>query len=272
VYLKQVGALDSSMRVYKDILYQPTAQYLNQLSEGVAATESSAWRGSPTANAAGGTMLDEVADYLVTQLRKVQIVNSARATLVGSSGTLPVSVVNGLPESIRVRLQATEPPGSRLTIAGQTPPGPITVGAGQTQTAKLSVRSDAIGDTTIELRLLGQDGRPLPEAPVPLSVQSTHFGSTLLVLIYVALGVVVLTAIARAIRRALRDDPPSPPQDGQPDGQHEGQHDYEAEPSQHSPTGVDGAATVGRDNEGNPRHPPEAPDDFADARGWARYT
>ncbi len=92
------------------------------------------------------------------------------------------------------------------------------MGAGQTQTAKLSVRSDAIGDTTIELRLLGQDGRPLPEASVPLSVQSTQFGSTLLVLIYVALGVVVLTAIARAIRRALRDDPPSPRQGGQPDG------------------------------------------------------
>lgn len=249
VYLKQVGALDSSMRVYKDILYQPTAQYLNQLSEGVAATESSAWRGSPTANAAGEAMLDEVADYLSTQLRKVQIVNSARATLVGSSGTLPVSVVNGLTESIRVRLQATEPPDSRLTIAGQTPPGPITVGAGQTQTVKLSVRSDAIGDTTIELRLLGQDGRPLPEASVPLSVQSTQFGSTLLVLIYVALGVVVLTAIARAIRRALRDDPPSPPQGGQPDGpQHDGQHDYEAERAQHSPTAVDGAATVGRDS------------------------
>ena len=273
VYLKQVGALDSSMRVYKDILYQPTAQYLSQLSEGVAATESSAWRGSPTANAAGGTMLDEVADYVSSQLRKVQIINSARATLVGSSGTLPVSVVNGLPESIRVRLQATEPPDSRLTIAGQTPPGPITVGAGQTQTAKLSVRSDAIGDTTIELRLLGQDGRPLPEAAVPLSVQSTHFGSTLLILIYAALGVVVLTAIARAIRRALRDDPPSPSQGGQRDGpQHDGQHDYEAERAQHSPTAVDGAATVGRDSEGNPRHPPEAPDDFADARDWARYT
>ncbi len=273
VYLKQVGALDSSMRVYKDILYQPTTQYLNQLSEGVAATESSAWRGSPDANAAGGTMLDEVADYLSSQLGKVQIVNSARATLVGSSGTLPVSVVNGLPESIRVRLQATEPPGSRLSVTGQAPPGPITVGAGQTQTAKLSVRSDAIGDTTIELRLLGQDGRPLPGAPVPLSVQSTQFGSTLLILIYVALGVVVLTAIARAIRRALRDDPPSPPQDGQPDGpQRDGQHDHEAEGAQHIPTAVDGAATVGRDSEGNPRHPPEAPDDSADARDWARYT
>ena len=95
-------------------------------------------------------------------------------------------------------------------------PGLITVGAYQTTTARLSVRSGAIGDTTIELRLLGKDGKPLPVAPVSLSVQSTQFGSTLLIIIYVALGIFVLTAIARAIRRALRDDPPGPPRDGQP--------------------------------------------------------
>jgi Family of unknown function (DUF6049) len=269
-YLKQVGALDSQVRVYKSILFQPKAPYLSQLNEGVAATESSAWRGSAAAGAAGVTMLDRVTDYLTGAFRKVQIVNSARATLVGSSGTLPVSIVNGLPQSIQVRLEATVPPDGRLTVTGETPPGLITVGAGQTVTARLSVRSTAIGDTTIGLRLLGKDGKPLPSAPVSLSVQSTQFGSTLLVIIYVALGVFVLTAIARAIRRALRDDPPRRPQGGQPGGPG---HGNEAERPEGAPTMVDGAATVESDNEGTaPRHPPEAPDDFADVRGSAGYT
>ena len=270
LYLKQAGALDSLVRVYKSILFQPKAQYLSQLSAGVAATESSAWRGSPAASAAGMAMLDHVTDYLTGVFRKVQVVNSARATLVGSSGTLPVSIGNGLPESIQVRLQATVPPDSRLTVTGQTPPGLITVGAGQTVTARLSVRSGAVGDTTIEMRLLGKDGKPLPSAPVSLSVQSTQFGSTLLIIIYVALGVFVLTAIARAIRRALRDDPPGRPQGGRPGAPG---HGNEAERSQGVPTAVDGAATVERGNEGtDPRHPPEGPDDFADVRGSAGYT
>ena len=272
VYLKRAGALDANVRVYKNILFQPKAQYLSQLNEGVAATESSAWRGSPAASAAGTAMMDRVTDYLSAALRKVQIVNSVRATLVGSSGTLPVSIVNGLPQGIQVRLQATPSPDGRLTVTNN--PGLITVGAFQTTTARLSVRSGAIGDTTIELRLLGKDGKPLPVAPVSLSVQSTQFGSTLLIIIYVALGVFVLTAIARAIRRALRDDPSGPPRDGQPAGlQRDNQDDNGGEGPGAGPAAVDGAATVGRDNEdADPRHPPEAPDDFADARGRARYT
>ena len=270
LYLKQAGALDSLVRVYKSILFQPKAQYLSQLSAGVAATESSAWRGIPAASAAGMAMLDHVTDYLTGVFRKVQVVNSARATLVGSSGTLPVSIENGLPENIQVRPQATVPPDSRLTVTGQTPPGLITVGAGQTVTARLSVRSGAAGDTTIEVRLLGRDGKPLPSAPVSLSVQTTQFGSTLLIIIYVALGVFVLTAIARAIRRALRDDPPGRRQGGRPGAPG---HGNEAERSRGAPTAVDGAATVESGNEGtDPRHPPEGPDDFADVRGSAGYT
>ncbi len=124
LYLKQAGALDSQVRVYKSILFQPTAQYLSQLSAGVAATESSGWRGSPAAGAAGMAMLDHVTDYLTGVFRKVQVVNSARATLVGSSGTLPVSIGNGLPESIQVRLRATVPPDSRLNGDGSDPAGP----------------------------------------------------------------------------------------------------------------------------------------------------
>jgi hypothetical protein len=174
-----------------------------------------------------------------------------------------VSIANGLPEAIQVRLQATGPPNGRLTVTSD--PGLITIGVGQTQTVRLSVRSDSVGDTTIQLRLLGSDGTPLPGDPVSLSVQSTQFGSTLLVIIYIALGVLVLTAIARAIRRGLRDD--------QPDPQPPEQEGNEAGRPAGIPSPVDGAANVERDNDAtDPRDPPEAPDDFAEARGWARYT
>jgi hypothetical protein len=259
-YLKQVGALDSDVRLFKNILFQPKAGYLARLSAGVAATESSAWRGRPAARQAGQTMLGRVTAYLTTMDHKVKIIDSSRVTLGGSSGKVPVSIANGLPESIQVRLQATGPPDSRLTVSGY--PGLITVGVGQTETVRLSVRSGAVGDTTIQLRLLGRDGTALPGDPVSLNVQSTQFGTTLLVIIFVALGVLVLTAIARAIRRGLRNDQPATDQPGNT-----------AERAAGGTAPAAGAANVDRDSHAtDPRDPPEAPDDYAEARGWARYT
>jgi hypothetical protein len=285
-YLKQVGDVDTSVRAYKSILAQPQPQYLAQLSTGVAATESSAWRGGGAAIRDGTAMLDRVSGYVAAVDRKVQIINSGRATLVGSSGSLPVSIGNGLKTAIRVRLQASEPPNSRLKVTGYSPKGLITVGAGQTETVRLSVRSSAIGNTTIELRLFGKNGRPLPNDPVSLSVQSTQFGGTLLVIIFAAIGVLVLTAIARAIRRGLRDTPPGAPP-GTPPGTAPGTPDNsarnaageaadgddEGKRSPATPAGADGAATVEDDNDATEsRYPPEAPDDYAQARDWARYT
>jgi Family of unknown function (DUF6049) len=262
-YLKQVAALDAGLRLYKSILSRPQPQYLNGLNAGVAATESSAWRGAPAARQRGENMLGRVAGYVSAVSRKVEIINTARVTLGGSSGKVPVSIANGLPEAIQVRLQATGPSDGRLTVTGNQ--GLITIGAGVTQTVKLSVRSDAVGNTSIQLRLLGADGVPLPGNPVSLGVQSTQFGTTLLVIIFAALGVLVLTAIARAIRRGLRDEEPGSQASDQPQN--------EPERPVGMPSPVDGAANVETDNDAtDPRDPPEAPDDFAEARGWASYS
>ncbi|HEY2522745.1 MAG TPA: DUF6049 family protein [Streptosporangiaceae bacterium] len=285
-YLGQVGRLGRAVRSFKSILAQPTQQYLNQLSTGVAATESSAWRGHGAASRDGTAMLQRVAGYLSGVGHEVQIINSGRITLVGSSGSLPVSIGNGLPEAIRVRLQASEPPNSRLKVSGYTPKGLITVGAGQTETVRVAVKSGAVGNTTMQLRLFGQNGRPLPGGPVALSVQSTQFGTTLLVIIFAALGILVLAAIARAIRRGLRDTPrdtPPGPPSGPPPGtpgdsprsasSEAAERSDEAKRSPVMPAGADGAATVGGDNDGTEtRYRPEAPDDYARPRDWVRYT
>ncbi len=281
-YLQQAGRLDRAVRSLKSILARPQQQYLNQLSTGVAATESSAWRGHGAANADGVAMLQRVSGYLSGVDHAVQIINSGRITLVGSSGSLPLSIYNGLKEAIRVRLQASEPPNSRLTVSGYTPKGLITIGAGQTETVKVAVKSSAVGNTTMELQLFGQNGRPLPGGPVALTVQSSQFGTTLLIIIFAALGVLVLTAIARAIRRGLRDTPPDPPSGPPPGTPDDSPRNVSSEPAEGSdeakrspamPAGAEGAATVGGDNDGTEtRYPPEAPDDYARPRDWVRYT
>src|SRR5579875_1343818 len=205
-YLSQVSALDAAMRLYKGILDNPGSAYLRQLSEGVAAAESSAWRGSAAARRQGESMLDRVAGYLSAAERKVRIVSSARVTLGGSSGKVPVSIANGLRQAVQVRLEAVSGDG-RLAVGRA--PGLITVGAGQTVTTRLPVRTSAVGDSIIRLRLLTRNGTPLPAAPVLLNVQSTQVGDTLLLIIGGALGVLVLTGGARAVRRGLREERPA---------------------------------------------------------------
>jgi hypothetical protein len=117
-------------------------------------------------------------------------------------------------------------------------------------------------------------------------VQSTQFGSTLLIIIFVALGVLVLTAIARAIRRGLRDTPGGPGDGAAGDGDGDNpppgtaanasadvpDGGDEAERSPAMPFEAGGDATVETGNDATEsRYPPEAPDDHARARDWARY-
>ena len=73
----------------------------------------------------------------------------------------------------------------------------------------------------LTLTLLAPDGQPLPGTTAQLTVDATHFGTTALVIIAVAIGVFVITSVARAIRRGIRgpgtaqpDGPASPDPDG----------------------------------------------------------
>ncbi|HLI37904.1 MAG TPA: DUF6049 family protein [Streptosporangiaceae bacterium] len=291
-YLSQVSALDAAMRLYKGILDNPGSAYLRQLSEGVAAAESSAWRGSAAARRQGESMLDRVAGYLSAAERKVRIVSSARVTLGGSSGKVPVSIANGLRQAVQVRLEAVSGDG-RLAVGRA--PGLITVGAGQTVTTRLPVRTSAVGDSIIRLRLLTRNGTPLPAAPVLLNVQSTQVGDTLLLIIGGALGVLVLTGGARAVRRGLREERPAGEGGKRPADPAGGERsgDKVPGPAGKVPEGEGGAPAdmtgVGNGNNdtgagrtaADPRDPSEVPDDFADARdtratevpeAWVRHT
>jgi hypothetical protein len=247
-YLSQVKALDTDLGLYEDITGQP-AQSTDSLKQAVAAAESSAWRGSPARQNAGLTMVSRVRTYLTSQLRKVFTVSSAPVTLAGSSGTVPVSISNGLNTTVQVRLRAT-PESGRLKVTKFN--NLITLHAGQTVTVRLPVQSAASGSTMVGLSLLTKDNKPLPPAgSSTLSVQSTQYGRALLVIIGAAFGVLVLTAGVRAVRQGLRDEPPAGGGGG--DG------------------GPDSGSVVPQSEGTDEDDPPEAADDLA-VRGWADYT
>jgi hypothetical protein len=240
-YLASAGALSSRLSAYRSMLYQAPTGYTNGLAEALAATESSAWRGpadGPSA-ADGMTMVRTLGDYLSDAEGKVKIIISKDVPMAGSAGTVPVTIQNGLEQSVRVKLNAivVTLPGaaSQLTVSSPTP---VTVLAGQVQLIKLGVRSAPQGSTTIKLSLSSANGTRLPFADTSLTLDSTRYGQAILILIAAAIGLLLLSSVFRSNRRR--------------------------------PQGTDDADSGNVD--AGEHHPTEAPDDLADARRWADDT
>jgi hypothetical protein len=203
-YMAQVESVDATLATFKNLLWEPGNRTLQTLQEAVAATQSSAWRGS--ARAGGEAALSRLSAYLSGALKSVQIItNSAsqRVLLAGASGAMLVSVRNNLSVPVQVVVKATVPPGGPLSVGKVN--SPIGVPAGKTGTVRIAVSSSDIGTTTLKLQLVTRNGSPLTPQAKTMSVQATRYGRALLILIAAALGVLVLTVVARRVRQWLND-------------------------------------------------------------------
>jgi hypothetical protein len=200
-YLDEVKSVEQQKDIYSSLLSQPGEGIVNELDSAVAVTESSAWRG--TASRGGRTALSELTSYFADSERRIRIVSANKVLLGGTSGATPVSVSNDLTVAVVVKVHATVMPGSQLSVSS---PDPIVrIPANQTVTVRLDVRSASLGSALLQLQLLTKSGVPLAGPPQSLSVESTRYGRTLLILIAAALGVLVLTSVTRWVRRWLRD-------------------------------------------------------------------
>jgi Family of unknown function (DUF6049) len=240
-YLSTVSAVGAQLGVYTDLLYQPSAAYVQGLRQAQIATESSAWRGRAAAQ--GLNLADKLARFMSGEEAKIKIIASQQVPMGGSSGLVPVSVENGSRHVIAVRLKA-----SVLDVPDRT--SQLTIGhfqdlvkvlPGQVALIRLPVSSAPIGPTAIRLRLTTANGKLLPLPATSLTIQSTRYGRAILFLIGAAIGVLVLTSVFRGVRRWLHDDTQVAPEDAD----------------------LPGSVVTGTSSA---RHPTEAPDDLADAR------
>jgi len=197
--LRQVRHLGTQAALLQSILVQKNPD----LVAAVLGTESSAWRGGGRRAATAASLVRQVSGYVSSQLRAVQVIGPQRVTLGGLSGTLPVSISNRLPVPVKVQLVVSVPPDGRIDV--KLPSRDVTVAARTDQTLKLRVRAAAVGSTTIQLSLAAPGGAPLPGAAIPLTVQSTHFGTLALYIIGIALAVFLLASVRRALRRGRGD-------------------------------------------------------------------
>ena len=209
--LRQVQQLNDQIGLLESILVHSGPRYL---STAVAAIESSAWRGQPSGRRTARQLLRKVSAFVAVQQHQVRIIDPLRVTLGGKSGEVPVSIRNGLGQAVRVRLRVSVPSTGRVVIGN--PDKPITVAGGEQKTIKIPVKAAEAGSTTLTLWLTNPGGRPLPGSTARVTVEATHFGTMAIVIIGIALGVFVITAIGRAIRRGTR--PPGGGDEGGADG------------------------------------------------------
>jgi hypothetical protein len=202
-YLNRVKQASASVDTFQSLLASPAPSYLQRLEAVIAGTESSAWRDDTSG---GDNLLDGLTSYISDAENKIALSEVKRATLAGKSGTLPVSVYNGMDQAIEVRVVASSV-GGRVTIKGDI--APVTVQPRQVQTVHLSLNSLQIGTTQVKLQLVTKDNSPLPISAQSVSVVSTLYGRTVLVLIIVALAIVVLTSATRWLRQWLANGPPA---------------------------------------------------------------
>jgi hypothetical protein len=202
-YLAAVKAAATSLSLYRSILASPSAEYSQRLEAALAASQSSAWRGGATAG--GEEALARLSGYVSETEKKVQLIKIRKATLAGRSGTIPVSVLNGLDQAVQVRVTANAPRG-RLTVTGDGTL--VTIQPGKVATVRLSLSSLRIGATQIQLQLVAKDGSALGWAAESVSVVSTLYGRAVLILIIVALCIVVFTSATRWARQWLAEGRP----------------------------------------------------------------
>ncbi|MGH3068216.1 MAG: DUF6049 family protein [Streptosporangiaceae bacterium] len=248
--LRKVKGLEGDIRLQASMFgLQPTTTYL---AGAVAAVESSAWRGNPRQAKA---LLASVSAYLGAQERQVRIIDTGQDTLTGKSGPVPVSINNRLDQQVTVLLRVRAPSG-RMTIHPLVTT--VTIGPHQQRTVVIKVRSAVAGSTVLRLSLAAPNGAPLPGTQAKLTVDATHFGTTALVIVAIAIAVFVVTAIARAIRRGGASGAllsprrsPGPAQDA----------------NGAEPTGSPGETDTVVSEPARDHHTPEEPDEYASAPG-----
>lgn len=204
-YLTALRSQHDSIAVFSGVLTDPDA-LVTDLDKAVLRLESSWWRGREIRVNRLSAERTHVADQLA--LIHVQ---PGSYTFGSKSGTIPVTISNGLDQDVVVALRL-EQGAPRLRLE---PLDPITIGANRK--VQVSIKATAVANGVVDLRatLHTPSGTALSPQPVQLRIRITEYGTVALFITIGAAGVLVLAALVRLGRRALaarRDPSDQPPE------------------------------------------------------------
>jgi hypothetical protein len=190
--LRSAAVADSGVGLNPDDVLEP-------LVRGLLRPMSAAWRGRPEAAlVAAAAGAQRIGDLRGT----VRVLEPPSPYALGTADApLLVTIGNGLPFTVRVRLEISSTSGLRVAPIEmqQVPP----LGRRQVQVSAQVTRS---GQFTVQALVRAPDGARLGP-PSRLRVRSTAYG-TITVWLTASAGVLLVVLAARRVRRRVRIEPP----------------------------------------------------------------
>jgi hypothetical protein len=205
--LNRISRVEENLRTYHDLLVEPgsTGTLIDQL---LVRASSASWRGR---RGAQNNYLDAQQFLLTTDDGKpvsiddladgtaIRVEGNEQVTLTGSSGQIPVTVVNELNVPVRVQLIAESPNRSRLQLENIPADALRPIGAGAKVPAQVAARAGSNGTLPVTLQLATSDGDRIGE-PLTIRVNATQAGRIGWI-IAVTAGIVLLGGVVLRIRQ-----------------------------------------------------------------------
>jgi hypothetical protein len=197
-YLARVRRLRRQIDELESIV-PPGAGLDLPLTLGLLWTESSAWRQDPVG---GNALRQAVLHAEQSQAAQVRVVSRGLYTLSSRSGTIPVTVANGLAAPVEVVLTLQAGPDAKV-LGGDS----FVVHLPAHVSEQVHVRTQAriAGVFGLSVQLYTRQHPPAPFGPpVRLLVRSTAYGAVALGITGGALAVLLVALVFRLLRRARR--------------------------------------------------------------------
>jgi hypothetical protein len=154
---------------------------------------SARWRYRP---GSWGTLANSVASDVRSATSAIKVASRATVNLLAETGTLQVTIENGLDytvQGIRLRLAPNTP---RIQVVEQ--PGPITIGPSSRTNVPVKVAAVAAGRAEIRAFLTTADGTQIG-SPATISVSANPIDGTLYWVGGILVGLVLLFGVVRAV-------------------------------------------------------------------------
>ncbi|MFL6023830.1 MAG: DUF6049 family protein [Marmoricola sp.] len=132
-----------------------------------------------------------------TRIGKVEVLGTDFVTLSGGSGTLAVTLVNGLDQPVVVGVRPTT--STRDVSVAATKP--VKMAPGERTVLRLKARASSIGVSRITLTPVTADGTELG-TPLAFSLRTSQVGKTIW-FVLIAFGALLVVMILRRVRRGL---------------------------------------------------------------------
>lgn len=200
-YLNDVAAGADLAAGLSSIYIPHNGQRRDDYRDGVLRALSSAFR---SGSSDGPSYTAALSHKINDTLSRVHILPTRTAALAGRRGPLPFTVVNGLPDTVQVRLEVTSKSPGRLQINNSSQIQIETLRSGGKETIHIPVQATANGYTPIELKIFTLGPRIQMGDTVTTQVHTTGYALLALIITGTGLAVLSTTVGIRAVRSRRR--------------------------------------------------------------------